>query len=449
MSKYLFPLICLLMVTTCVSAQTTSTNNSLDWVKFGVMSMGVRAKYKITPHELERTWLDTNGPAIDSSVVKQSAEQWQQSRFIIDAIPELLFTAGHTAKWGCLHCHDQPAVMIELGFSDRPSLYYLIDSDTSALPASIRKYVYDVLIQTNRLIAGASANKENTTQDIKEKYLSSYKRIKKYDYNPRFYLDVNSYNCTYEVLINDMPAYSFYGSGNQGGAVFPVSPLILKSGKQTISIRIFPAVDDNDKMAHFLRAKNCGLEVKVVAGDDDKETPKEYKQLFRYKMPEVQLDNVPYVEFTGVLDANTPYQLKGWSQSQDLKKENKAQLTKEVLAFYTQYRRLMADRKMDEIAALVYNREVEVEQALFQHKPGDAADTWNRFAKIKTYNLDMLPLEHYELRFFGNGRVVGLIRTDDALRGESAMTGIADNRYRIYSLLLHKPVGSNQLQVIR
>ncbi|MBC9909609.1 hypothetical protein [Chitinophaga varians] len=164
MIKYLFPLMCLLMMTTCVSAQTASIHNSPDWVKFGVMSMGVRVKYTITPHGLERTWLDTNGPAIDSSVVKQSSEQWQQSRFIIDAIPGLLFTAGHTANWGCLHCHDQPAVMIELGFSDRTSLYYLIDSDTNALPASIRKYVYDVLIQTNRLIAGANAQKETTAK---------------------------------------------------------------------------------------------------------------------------------------------------------------------------------------------------------------------------------------------------------------------------------------------
>jgi hypothetical protein len=296
---------------------------------------------------------------------------------------------------------------------------------------------------------GTNANKETMNQGIKEKYLNSYKEIKKYDYNPRFYLDFNSYNCTYEVLINDMPAYSFYGSGNQGGAVFPVSSVILKSGKQTITIRVFPKVDDDDKMAPFLLARNCGLEVKVVAGDDDKETPKEYKQLFRYKMPEVQVDNVPYLEFTGVFEAATPYQLKGWSESQNLKKEDKAQLTKEVLAFYAKYRQLMADGKMDEIAGLIYHREVEIEQAMFQNKPSDAADTWNRFEKIRSYHLDMLPLEHYELKFFGDGKVVGLIRTDDELRGESAITGIADNKYKIYSLLLHKPAGSNQLQVIR
>lgn len=296
---------------------------------------------------------------------------------------------------------------------------------------------------------GTNAKKETMNQGIKEKYLDSYKGIKKYDYNPHFYLDFNSYNCTYEILVNDMPAYSFYSSGNQGGAVFQVSPLILKSGKQTITIRVYPKMDDDDKMDTFLLAKNCGLEVKVVAGDEDKETPKEYKQLFRYKMPEIQLGNVPYLEFKGVFEAVTPNRLKGWSDSQDLTKEDKAQLTKEVLAFYTQYRQLMADGKMDEIAGLIYNREVEVEQALFQNKPADAADTWNRFAKIKGYHLEMLPLEHYELQFFGDGKVVGLIRTDDELRSESAMAGISDNKYKIYSLLLHKPAGSRQLQVIR
>ena len=296
---------------------------------------------------------------------------------------------------------------------------------------------------------GTNAKNENMNQGIKEKYLDSYKLVKKYDYNPRFYLDFNSYNCTYEILVNDMPAFSFYGSGNQGGTVFPVSPLILKSGKQTITIRVYPKVDDDDKMDHFLLAKNCGLEVKVVAGDDQKETPREYKQLFQYKMPEIQLDNMPYVEFKGVFEAVTPNSLKGWSQSQDLKKEDKTQLEKEVIAFYSHYRKLLADGNMDEIAGMVYNREVEVEQALFQNKPSYAAESWNRFAKVNSYQLEMLPLDHYDLRYFGDGKVVGLIRTDDELRSESAMTGISDNKYKIYSLLLHRPAGSNKLQVIR
>lgn len=153
MNKYLFALLSFLIVARCVSAQTISDTNSPVWVKFGVMSMGVRATYKITTHELVRCRLDTNGPGIDSAVVKQSTEQWQRSRFIIDSIPELLLTAGNTASWGCLYCHEQPAVLVELGFNNRPSLYYQIDSDTSALPVPVRKYVYDVLLQTSRLLA--------------------------------------------------------------------------------------------------------------------------------------------------------------------------------------------------------------------------------------------------------------------------------------------------------
>lgn len=296
---------------------------------------------------------------------------------------------------------------------------------------------------------GTNAKKESMNQGIKEKYLNSYKLVKKYDYNPRFILDFNSYNCTYEILVNDMPAYSDFGSGNQGGAVWPISPNILKSGKQTITIRVFPKVDDDDKMDSFLLAKNCGLEVKVMSGDEEKEKPKEYKQLFYYKMPEINLDNVPYLEFKGVFEASVPYQLKGWSQSQDLRKEDKAKLTREVLNFYNQYRKLMADGNMNAVAEQIYTRELETEQAYFQNKPADATETWNRFDQIKAYHLEMLPLEHYELRFFGDGRVVGLFRTDDELRGESALAGITDNKYKIYNLLLHKPAGSDQLQVIR
>jgi hypothetical protein len=297
---------------------------------------------------------------------------------------------------------------------------------------------------------GSNAKKESMNQNIKEKYLNSYKLIKKYDYNPRFLLDFESYNCTYEILVNDMPALVSFTSGNQGGAIVPVSSNILKSGKQDITIRVYPRVDDNDKMDTFLLAHNSGLNVKIKVGDYEKEKQQEYKQLFQYKMPEVQIGNIPYVEFKGSFEANVPYQLKGWSQSQDLRKENKEQLTKEVVAFYQRYRELLAKGDMDAIAALLYPREVEVEQAFFFNKPADAEDTWKRFDEIRNYHLEMEPLEHYELRFYGDGRAVGLVRTDDELRGESAMVGTSsDGKYRIYNLILHKPAGSSQLQVIR
>lgn len=153
MSRCLLTLLLLLTVNACAPAQTKTPDSDIAWVKFGVMSMEVRAKYKITPDALERNWLDANDAQIDSSTVKLPASLWKQSRFIIDSLPSLLLTAGHTANWGCLHCHDQAAVIIELGFkNNRPPLYYAIDSDTIRLPASIRKYVADVMMQTGRLI---------------------------------------------------------------------------------------------------------------------------------------------------------------------------------------------------------------------------------------------------------------------------------------------------------
>ena len=160
MSRCLLTLLLLITVNACAPAQTKHPDNNIAWVKFGVMSMQIRVKYKITPDALERNWLDANDPQIDSSTVKLPASQWKQSRFIIDSLPSLLLTAGHTANWGCLHCHDQAAVIIELGFkNNRPPLYYAIDSDTIRLPAPIRKYVAEVMEQTNRLVAAGDKNK--------------------------------------------------------------------------------------------------------------------------------------------------------------------------------------------------------------------------------------------------------------------------------------------------
>lgn len=287
-------------------------------------------------------------------------------------------------------------------------------------------------------------------QSIRERYLNIYKQVKRYRYNPRFYVRYANNDCTYEILINDMPAVVDFGKGNSGGTIIPVSPLILKGGEQSIVVRMYPKMMKGYNMEPFLRKGNSQLDVSVVEEEYGKEAAKAEKQLFSCEVPRPTTDHMPYAEVRGVFRAETPYTLRGWSQSQDLTKDNKEQLAKEVVTFYENYRQLMQQRDTNNIAPLLYNRELETQQAYFFDTPQDSEDLWKRFAEINAYQLQMLPLENYTLRLFGEGRVVGLTRTDNKFRGESPVIGDSpDGSYYFYPLLLHRPVPGGKLEVIR
>lgn len=290
--------------------------------------------------------------------------------------------------------------------------------------------------------------KKEMDQNIKNKYLSIYTSVKKYNYNPAFYLDYSSYNCTYEILVNDMPALVDFNEGNVGGAFVACSNNILCSGKQSITIRMYPKMNANGQMDKFLLPNNCGLEVKLVHGEIGKQRPDEYKPLFHYKMPPVTTDALPYLEYKAEFTAETPYQLTGWSQSQDLAKEDTDQLLKEVLQAYQDLHAILERRDVNAYAARLYRKELEIATANFFTQPSDAEDLWNELEKTTDIK-KMLPLEHYQLKLFGNGRVVALIRTDDQFKGECALIGETDRSYRIFDVYLHKPAGSKQLEVIR
>ncbi|MET3880976.1 hypothetical protein [Chitinophaga sp. OAE865] len=154
----LLTLLFVIMVMDILPAQTKSPSTPVAWVHFGVFSNSARVKYRITPVALERYWLDTSGVKIDSSVQQLSAAQWQRNRFILDAIPSLLLTAGTTTySWGCLYCGEQPVIIVDIGFADkRPGFSYQIDGDTSRIPAGIRKYVKNIRSAVAQLIAEES-----------------------------------------------------------------------------------------------------------------------------------------------------------------------------------------------------------------------------------------------------------------------------------------------------
>ena len=55
-------------------------------------------------------------------------------------------------------------------------------------------------------------------------------------------------NCSYEILINDVPLITFYGLGERSTTAY-INQYLLKPGKEEITIRLYPKKIEDTKFA--------------------------------------------------------------------------------------------------------------------------------------------------------------------------------------------------------
>ncbi|MCG8860109.1 hypothetical protein, partial [Tenacibaculum finnmarkense] len=147
-----------------------------------------------------------------------------------------------------------------------------------------------------------------------------------------------------------------------------------------------------------------------------------------------------------------PYNLTGWSNSVDLTKENQEKLFKEVEAYYLELIKDFENKDIPAIAKKYYTKEKEIAQALFfkekeeksrWHKDilGEVLHTTAKIEKIK---------DHY-LGFYGNGKVVNLLRTQIGFKPLVIETENEDGKkaYLKLDVYLHRPAPGAPLEMIR
>lgn len=290
--------------------------------------------------------------------------------------------------------------------------------------------------------------KENImNEDNIQKIVNIYKEVKVYNYNPSYTLHINAAGFSFELLINDNPIFSHYDSGNITGSV-PINSSLLTSGKQKIKFKITPDVNKEYKFEELLYPDNMALEFTIDCGDYGKQKVKDFNQIFKYTMPKLK-ESLPYYEINLEFEAEIPYQLSGWTNSVDLSKENKEKLKSEVENFYREMIDIYESKNVNILAGKYYNRTLELQQVGFENKPGDTQkiiDEW-----IKDIN-DTRPFvfDQYELKFYGNGRMIALVKTDKYyLNFSSLMREDTDGNYTCYGLVLHRPEVGGSLEVIR
>ncbi len=288
---------------------------------------------------------------------------------------------------------------------------------------------------------------------------------------PQYFIEANQNGCFYELYVNGRMVFSHFENTNLLGHTTSTNDAILKSGLQNVTVKLYPIGEYNGKNYDTF-SKNAEIEIDIKKWDkvlDNKEHTKAYEDydehVITFKIPQIEDKNnsikikgLPYYEHTFTFHAEVPYTVKGWSESQDLTKMDQDVLEKEILSFYENYADIIHRQDEKSWVELVKNREFEYIKSVAYNdvRENEIQRRIKEFKEFFDSNFKKKePLDTYEIIFGYNGRLVTLKSIDS--KGDSALSyGIESEengemvKFRYYSYLyLHKPIGSNTLELIR
>ena len=276
------------------------------------------------------------------------------------------------------------------------------------------------------------------------------KQVKKYKSEPYFKLHTGSaQNCNYEILINEFPMYKSY-SGFKDLTGTPINWGVLRAGLQRVKVKVFPLKDG------ALLSKQTNMFFKLVEVDHTTNQFEE-KNILSFVLPSDADGNflgagLPCFEKELTFHAVVPYELTGWSESQDLSKLDQEELKDKVLDFYN--KRGKADELKNVNAKLDANFKSYMEYSIAEYFPkeeieGIVLDLKNFVKYGKRFELT----KPYAMKLYGDNRLVILEVLSGEYRGKGAHSLFVQfgekfgyNRSTYY---LHMPKGSKELKIIR
>ena len=261
----------------------------------------------------------------------------------------------------------------------------------------------------------------------------------------------------YELYINDIKADYDYVGANNG---VDINPYVLKNGKYKVKLRIFPAFKAGEKLIEFDDIEKSNISF------DSYIRNKETDEILNYNSIPLPIvapkEDVPYFEQEWDVElTELPYELEGWSKGQDLRKWDKKELEKKVVAFHQKIRKILNDgnseawmkliqKRFDEVCIFDYLSEKRIEKDLEEIKED-----------VEEYSKGtMIPLEDYELKLYAEGKLVTLERKTHTrefnnyspldIKGWSPLISKGTTYGAApYPILLYLPQGSDEFVIIR
>ena len=276
--------------------------------------------------------------------------------------------------------------------------------------------------------------KDITADNFVERML---KEVERFDKESRYFIRPVQNNCVYEILVNDVRTYKDY---NLDVIATPVSVnhAILKSGPQTITVRMYPVGDllkDNYDIGDTVTTllDNTSMKIEVVKYDaynlshrlDDEEIVFTHYSPTQEGTKKFVGSGLPYYEYTFSFNAEVPYNIEGWQNSQDLTKFDKEELENEVKKYYTQVKQIYLKEDIDALAKISFGDYLVIAKSKY-YKKQEIEDMLSSLKeKVEYKEKDFGDLQDKKLSFYGGGKIVVLRHSsiepiDKRLRGKSA-----------------------------
>ena len=259
----------------------------------------------------------------------------------------------------------------------------------------------------------------------------------------------------YELYINDIKADCDYVGANSG---VDMNPYILKNGKYKVKLRIFPAFKAGEKLIEFDDIEKSNISF------DSYIRNKETDEILNYNSIPLPIvapkEDVPYFEQEWDVElTELPYELEGWSKGQDLRKWDKKELEKKVVAYYQKLWHILNNGEGERYMDLW--KQADQELMFYDYETDYDSIYKEESEEIKKNCTDnMIYLQDYEMKLYAEGKLVCLERKTHTrefnnyspldIKGWSPLirkgrkSGAED-----FPVKLYLPEGSNEFVIIR
>ncbi len=261
--------------------------------------------------------------------------------------------------------------------------------------------------------------------------------------NKEYYLAFK-YPVPFEILVNDVVVEKEMENGMNGAN--NINQFILKNGAQKVKIKIFhPYASKGGKLKpNDFKLLQAGI---YISKNNSEEEMTIVKSL---EFPDIDTP-VPYFEYEWQFEAELPFILEGWKNSQNLKDMDESILEKEVLKKFTELRNSLdsgnSSKFLEEIKKC--NQDFYKSNYFSKKEISDYESNLSDFYSSQSGN--MLPIEGYKLRILGDGKAVTLERIDNKYMGECVLIAEDPKEKLLYQnyVILHKPQNSDNFEIIR
>ena len=258
------------------------------------------------------------------------------------------------------------------------------------------------------------------------------------------------------VYVNDIKASEL---NMPLGTAIDLNPYVLKNGKCKIKLQIFPLFRRGDTLVTVENIMRCNLFFGSYIRN------KETNEILNYKadvaLPIVApKEDVPYFEQEWDVElTELPYELEGWSKGQDLRKWDKKELEKKVVAYYQKLWHILNNGEGERYMDLW--KQADQELMFYDYETDYDSIYKEETEEIKKNCTDnMIYLEDYEMKLYAEGKLVCLERKTHTrefnnyspldIKGWSPLirkgrkSGAED-----FPVKLYLPEGSNEFVIIR